>query len=137
MLVKRGGRSGKSITGEFSLKKQIRHSERLAHKGWRMQRKLFGVVIVIILALCAWSPWITQETASKLAEKQFHKVWDGIVDGCGISGNNLGAKNFRKLPFGATVTLDYPCGLVAPNEPALHTTVYIPFFGIAFGYPAP
>ena len=102
-----------------------------------MQRKLFAFVLLIVLALCAWSPWITPETASNLAEIQFNRAWDGIADGCGVSGNKLGAKNFRKLPFGATLTLEYQCGLVTPSEPPLRTAVYIPFFGVPFGYPAP
>jgi hypothetical protein len=102
-----------------------------------MQRKFLGLILLTVLGLFAWSPWITEVTALRLAETQFNKAWDGIIDGCGTSGYELGAKDFRRFPFGATATLDYQCGLVAPGEPALHTTVYIPFFGVAFGYPTP
>lgn len=101
------------------------------------QKILAFVLFFVIAAVLAWSPWITQDRAFHLAETQFNAAWDGVFDGCGTAGNNLGAKDFRKLPFGATVMLQYQCGLVMPNEPPLQTTVYVPFFGIAFGYPAP
>ena len=100
-------------------------------------KRLIWAFILVIIGLCAWSPWLTQETASRLAEEQFNKAWNSIIDGCGTSGNDLGARDFRKAPFGAYVTLHYQCGLVMPDEPALHTTVYVSFVGIAFGYPRP
>jgi len=103
-----------------------------------MRKKSLALIIFsIITSLCAWSPWITQDTASKLAETQFNHDWNGVMDGCGTYGNDLGPKGFRKVLFGAYVTLDYQCGLVMPNEPALHTNVYVSFAGIAFGYPKP
>ena len=102
-----------------------------------MQKKILFLVVVVLMGLLAWSPWITEERALTLAETQFNEAWEGIIDGCGTSGNNLGAKDYRKVAFGATVMLQYQCGLVMPDEPPLQTTVYVPFFGIAFGYPAP
>lgn len=102
-----------------------------------MQKKILGLILLIALGLCAWSPWITQDGASTLAETQFNNAWSGIIDGCGTSWNDLGARDFRKVPFGATVRLEYQCGLVMPNEPPQQTTVYITFFGTTFGYPAP
>ena len=103
-----------------------------------MRKKIFVFIIVsIITVVLAWSPWITQPTASKLAETQFNKAWNTVIDGCGTSANDLGAKDFRKVPFGASVALDCQCGLVMPDEHALHTTVYVSFFGVAFGYPKP
>ena len=103
-----------------------------------MRKKIvFSILIAILFSLCAWSPWLTEDTATSLAETQFNKSWSTVIDGCGTSGNGLGVKDFRKVLFGANVTLDYQCGLVMPGEPALHTTVYVSFFGIAFGYPKP
>lgn len=103
-----------------------------------MQKKIISVVSILAIAgLFAWSPWITQNTASKLAEDQFNKAWSRVIDGCGTSGNDLGVKDVQKIPFGAAVTLDYQCGLVMPDAPALRTTIYVSFFGIAFGYPKP
>ena len=92
---------------------------------------------LLITELCAWSHLITQDTASRLAETQFNEAWSSIIDGCGTFGTDLGAKDFRKIPFGAYVTLDYQCGLVMPDEPARQTTVYVSFVGVAFGYPRP
>lgn len=102
-----------------------------------MSKKNRALITIVVLALCAWSPWITQRLAFELAETQFNNAWNGIIDGCGTAWNDLGAKNFRKIPFGATVTLEYQCGLVMPDEPPLETEVYVSFFGVAFGYPAP
>jgi hypothetical protein len=101
------------------------------------ERVLAVVLFFVIVVLLAWSPWITQERAFSLVETQFNGAWDGVIDGCGTAGNNLGAKDFREVPFGATVMLLYQCGLVMPGAPPLQTNVYVPFFGIAFGYPAP
>ena len=98
---------------------------------------LAPIVFSVLAALCAWSPWITEDAASKLAEIQFNQAWNGVIDGCGTSGDDLGARDFRKTSFGATVTLYYQCGLVMPDEPALHRSVYVSFVGIAFGYPKP
>jgi hypothetical protein len=95
------------------------------------------VFILSIVLICAWSPWLTEATTSALAEAQFNEAWREIIDGCGTSGEDLGASNFRKVPFGAYVTLDYQCGLIMPGEPALQTRVYVSFAGIAFGYPRP
>jgi len=100
-------------------------------------RTLIWVLIFVLTGLCAWSPWLTEVTASELAETQFNKAWIGIIDGCGTSGQELGATDFRKVPFGAYVTLAYQCGLAMSGEPAFHTTVYVSFTRIAFGYPKP
>jgi hypothetical protein len=101
-----------------------------------MQRKIL-VIVIVLTGLCAWSPWLTRETASRLAESQFNRAWEDVVDGCGTSGDEYGVKGFRKVPFGAVVTLDYQCGLIMPGEPPLQTKIHVPFLGIAFGYPIP
>jgi hypothetical protein len=103
-----------------------------------MRQKILALILFsVITSLCAWSPWITQDRASKLAEAQFNKAWYAVIDGCGTFGKDLGAKDFQKTLFGAYVALEYQCGLVMPDEPALHKTIYVSFFGIAFGYPKP
>lgn len=103
-----------------------------------MQKKILSWILLLgIAGVCAWSPWLTPETASRLADTQFNQAWNSVIDGCGTSGEDLGPKDFRKIPFGAVVTLDYQCGLVMPGEPALRTTVYVSFMGMAFGYPRP
>ena len=100
-------------------------------------KMLTWLFIFMIIGVCAWSPWLTPEAASKLAEMQFNQAWNSVIDGCGTSGKDLGAKDFRRVPFGAYVTLYYQCGLGMPDEPALNTTVYVSSVGIAFGYPRP
>jgi len=102
-------------------------------------RKLILVttILILLIGLCAWSPWLTKNTASRVAEDQFDQAWNGVIDGCGISGKEYGAKDFHKVPFGAILILDYQCGLIATNEPPLHTSVYVTFIGTTFGYPKP
>jgi hypothetical protein len=100
-------------------------------------KSILLVLAMIALGLCAWAPWITQDTASMLTQAQFNKAWYGIADGCGSYGNNMATHDFHKIPFGANITIDYQCGLVMPNSPPLQTTVYVTFFGVAFGYPEP
>ena len=103
-----------------------------------MQRKFILLsLLTVIVGLCAWSPWITRDFASDLAESQFNNAWRGVIDGCGTGEKDLGPSSFRKVLFGADVTLDYQCGLVTPDEPALHTNVFVSFFGIVFGFPKP
>ena len=103
-----------------------------------MRKKILVFVICSLLTgLCAWSPWLTRESTSKLAETQFNRAWNTVIDGCGTVGNELGTREFRKVPFGALISLDYQCGLVMPDEPPLHTSIYVSFVGIAFGYPRP
>jgi hypothetical protein len=103
-----------------------------------MRRKLFWILVTcLILGVFAWSPWIDEETAVTLTETQFNKAWSRVIDGCGTSWEEYGARDFRKVPFGAMVTLYYQCGLVMEGEPALQRDVFVAFFGIAFGYPAP
>jgi len=102
-------------------------------------RKLFLTLLlpVIAVALLAWSPWLTKDNTSRIAEDQFNQAWNGVIDGCGTSGKEYGVKDYRKVPFGAVVILDYQCGLVMPNEPPLHTNVYVTFWGTTYGYPKP
>jgi hypothetical protein len=103
-----------------------------------MRKKILAfTVFIILIGLCAWSPWLTQDTTSRLAETQFNNAWNGVMDGCGTSGKEYGVKDYRKVPFGAVVTLDYQCGLIAPDEPSLHTKIYVTFLGTTFGYPKP
>ncbi len=67
-----------------------------------MQKKIFALIIIAVIAgFFAWSPWITPDRASKLAETQFNKSWNSVIDGCGTYGSDLGIKGVQKIPFGA------------------------------------
>ena len=72
------------------------------------KKNLTFSLVVMVVALVAWSPWITDNTA-----------WNGLIDGRGTFSDNLGASGVRKILFDAYVTLDYQCGFVTPDEPAL------------------
>ena len=103
-----------------------------------MRNKILTFIcLALIVGLCAWSPWLTETTASHLAETQFNHAWEGVADGCGTASADLGADGFHKVLFGAYVILIYRCGLVTPDEPALNSEIYVSFIGIAFGFPRP
>ena len=49
-----------------------------------MRKKMIAIVILLtVTGKLAWSPWLTQDAASNLAETQFNQAWNGIIDGCG------------------------------------------------------
>ena len=133
-----GALFGRSVIKENSLAEHNQHTWPPVHKGCHMRNKILTFVIFCLLTgLYASSPWLTRETTSTLAKTQFNRAWNTVIDGCGIVGNELVAKEFRKVPFGAVISLDYQCGLVMPDEPPLHTSIFVSFTGIAFGYPKP
>lgn len=91
---------------------------------------------VCILALLAWSPWLTPATTGWLARLQFNASWSFVMDGCGAHIPPAGG-SFEKVPFGARTTLEYRCGLVMPDEPYQQARVFVSFLGTAHGYPSP
>lgn len=80
-----------------------------------MYRKMIlGVFItVIIIALSAWSPWLTQSFVETRAVDSFNHSWTTVVDGCGTNCKGCGAIHSKRVPFGMEVTLEYGCGLIA------------------------
>src|SRR5215510_1327460 len=93
------------LSENAEIQELIKWLPRPARGGYCMPKKmLIWLFILMIAGLCAWSPWLTQASASRLAETQFNEAWSGVIDGCGISGKDLGAKDFRKVLFGAYVT---------------------------------
>ena len=97
------------------------------------------ILLLMLLGLAAWSPWITTEFARARAEGGFAEAWDGVIDGCGIHCNGCGAKAVEKDLFGAWVTLEYACGMLPADTPEYHQTHtgWVSFFGTLHGFPAP
>ena len=106
-----------------------------------MRRRLsFGIWIAIFLiALSAWSPWLTRSAAETRAVDSFNKAWVTIIDGCGTNCKGCGAVHSQRVPFGVKVTLEYGCGLMPEDTPEYHerATGFVSAFGTTHGFPVP
>ena len=101
---------------------------------------LLGVCIVVVLiALSIWSPWLTQSFAEARAVDSFNKSWSTVIDGCGTNCNGCGAIHSKRVPFGMEVTLEYGCGLMPEDTPTYHeqATGFVSAFGTVHGFPRP
>ncbi len=105
-----------------------------------MKRKpLLLVLILILLALFLWSPWISAQYAKERAVAQFERAWLNVADGCGFACHDCGAVAANKVPFGAQVTLEYACGLQPDDSPESHqqADVFVSSLGMVYGLPTP
>lgn len=106
-----------------------------------MYRKIIlGVFItVVIIALSAWSPWLTQSLAETCAVNSFNKSWATVLDGCGTNCTGCGAIHSKRVSFGMEVTLEYGCGLMPEDTSDYHeqTTGFVSAFGTVHGFPSP
>ena len=104
-----------------------------------MIKKLLPALILLILALAAWAPWITQDFAEKRAEAAFTSAWQRVSDGCGLNCKGCGATAAQKTWFGARVELEYACGLLPEDTPQYHkrSAGFVSFLGTVHGLPSP
>ena len=106
-----------------------------------MKRKLILVTIIalIIFALLFWATWINGTYAKEHAVSEFERTWLNVADGCGFACHGCGAANWKKVPFGADVTLEYACGELPADSSAYHqqTVVFVSFLGKVYGLPTP
>ena len=106
-----------------------------------MDRKLSlsMVITLFLIALSAWSPWLTRSSAENLAVDSFNKAWGTVIDGCGTNCKGCGAIDSGRVPFGAKVTLEYGCGLMPEDTPRYHkrATGFVSAFGTIHGFPTP
>jgi hypothetical protein len=104
------------------------------------QKLLLGVgIIVVIIVLSAWSPWLTQSFAESRAVDSFNSSWSTVIDGCGTNCKGCGAINSKRVIFGFEVTLEYGCGLMPEDIPTYHehATGFVSAFGTVHGFPKP
>lgn len=106
-----------------------------------MKRKLFLITIIalIIFALFLWAPWINGQYAKERAVAGFERTWLNVIDSCGFACHGCGAIDWKKVPFGAQVTLEYACGTVSLDSPNSHqqAAVFVSFLGKVYGLPTP
>jgi hypothetical protein len=106
-----------------------------------MYRKIIlGVFItVVVIALSAWSPWLTPSFAETRAVNSFNHSWTTIIDGCGTNCKGCGAIHSKRVPFGMEVTLEYGCGLMPEDTSQYHLQAigFVSVFGTVHGFPKP
>lgn len=98
-----------------------------------------SVLLLLLLALVMWSPWITKAYAEKQAAQAFTTSWQGVMDGCGLSCKDCGVKSSEKVWFGYRVQLEYACGMLPEDTPAYHRRAFglVSFVGTVHGFPKP
>jgi hypothetical protein len=97
------------------------------------------IIAILVLGVFAWSPWISGQYAKERAVAQFERAWLNVVDGCGFACHGCGAISWKRVAFGAQVTLEYACGLLPADSPEYHqqANVYVSPLGKVYGLPKP
>lgn len=78
-----------------------------------MDKKINIIItgLIVLLALLAWSPWITKTYAEKKVVEAFEESQKGVVDGCGFNCEGCGVTNSNKMPFGYKVNIKFKCSM--------------------------
>lgn len=74
-------------------------------------KKYLLIVVLIILALLAWSPLQTKESTENTVTSAFKSEQAGIIDGCDFNCDGCGVESSHKIPFGYLVNVKYKCGM--------------------------
>jgi hypothetical protein len=105
----------------------------------RRRLSLIAIIALVIFALLLWAPWINGSYAKERAVAEFERAWLNVADGCGFACHGCGASAWKKVPFGAQVTLEYACGMIPANSPEYHqqANVFVSYLGKVYGLPTP
>jgi hypothetical protein len=97
------------------------------------------LVVLSLLVLVLWAPWLDARRAETLAEQRFSQAWQGVADGCGLDCQGCGADQAQRVLAGYLVDLEYACGLLPEDDPVYHqrARVLVSVFGTLHGLPAP
>lgn len=103
----------------------------------KMKKEIWIIVMISLVLLLVWSPWITKDFAERRVVDAFEKSQEGIEDGCGFSCPNCGVYSSSRAPFGYKVVILYSCGLkVYPpqNLPEFQGHAYVSPIGTVHSY---
>ena len=105
----------------------------------RRRLSLIAIIALVIFALLLWAPWINGSYAKERAVAEFERAWLNVADGCGFACHGCGASAWKKVPFGAQVTLEYACGMIPADSPEYHqqANVFVSYLGKVYGLPTP
>jgi hypothetical protein len=104
-----------------------------------VKRKTLLPILLLVLVLVLWSPWINESYAKERSVTEFERAWLNVADGCGFACHGCGATTWKKIPFGARVTLEYACGMLPADSPEYHqqANVFVSSLGMVYGLPTP
>lgn len=106
-----------------------------------MKKTLLTSLIIagIVFVVLAWAPWINGQYAKERAVAEFERTWINVADGCGFACHDCGAAEWKKVPFGAQVTLEYACGMLPVDSTDSHqqADIFVSFMGKVYGLPTP
>lgn len=106
-----------------------------------MQIKSFYrlTLFIFLIALFAWSPWLTVSFSKVRAVEYFNRSWASVIDGCGTNCKGCGAVETQRIPFGVKVTLEYGCGMMPEDTSQYHerATGFVSAIGTVHGFPHP
>lgn len=87
-----------------------------------------------MVAVFAWSPWLTKVEVEKGITEKFNSEWYGVSDGCGpLKVDDI--KDTRRIPFGFLSLIRYECGMLPADvfsESSWHS-VYVSPLGTIHG----
>ena len=88
---------------------------------------LIAVIALVVIALFFWSPWINGSYVKERAVAEFERARLNVADDCGFACHGCGAAAWKKIPFGAQVTLEFACGMSPTDTSTQHrqAVVYV------------
>lgn len=105
-------------------------------------RQILVIILVVVLSLLVlilWAPWLNAQGAENLAEQGFEETWAGVADGCGLNCPGCGVVQTQRILTGYYVDLQYACGMLPPGDPGQYQVVrvLVSVFGTVHGVPQP
>ncbi|GAA0843466.1 hypothetical protein ACXFAU_05120 [Paenibacillus glucanolyticus] len=98
-----------------------------------MKKKIsLSLSVILLIAILASSPWITESFAKTRAMTDFEKKWESTSDGCGFNCSGCGFLSSKKVMFGRNVELAFACGLSPTTNGEMEKTngkFFVSFLG--------
>lgn len=98
-----------------------------------MKKKIsLSLSVILLVAMLAFSPWITESFAKTRAMTDFEKKWKSTSDGCGFNCSGCGFLSSKKVMFGRNVELAFACGLSPTTNGEMEKTngkFFVSFLG--------
>src|ERR1700722_6016624 len=91
------------------------------------------LVLILIVCLCAWCPWLTQTQAIALTQAKAQGIEQNLI-GCTLTRDPT---TIAKAAFGYTENFSFSCALENQQLTQGEEVVFISFFNWVFGMPEP
>jgi len=99
-----------------------------------MKKSTIWTIIVLVIVLCAWAPWITESYSINKARDHFnHLGWAPEDNPCDPECGGCPTTFLGGIPFGALVHINYGCEHMFIGAGPIHRdTYYISFLGTSY-----